>query len=57
MKPLIAALFVSYLVTWLSGIFNARQTRLPRNQSRMLHFSCTLVTCTILTILVVKVLF
>jgi hypothetical protein len=51
MKPLLVALTVSYLVTWLFGIFNARQTSMDKSKARMLHFGCSLATCTLLTCL------
>ncbi|CAD7288418.1 hypothetical protein [Campylobacter suis] len=57
MNTLLIVLFVSYLVTWLSGIWMSRQKSMEHKKARAIHFSCTLVTCVLLTTYVVSVLF
>ena len=44
MSPLLMALIVSYLITWFSGFYIARQTRLERAKARRLHFGLSLIT-------------
>ncbi|MGG7048801.1 MULTISPECIES: hypothetical protein [unclassified Campylobacter] len=57
MNTLLIVLFVSYLVTWLSGIWMSRQKSMEHNKARAIHFSCTLVTCVLLTTYATLVLF
>ncbi len=50
MKTLLVALTVSYVITWLCGIFIARQTTLQPSTARRIHLGLSLVTCTLLGI-------
>lgn len=53
MKTLLLTAVASYLVTWCSGIFIARRSNMDRKKARTLHFSLSLITCTLLTATVV----
>ena len=44
MKAILIALLISYLVTWCSGIFIARQTVMSRKQARNVHLGLSLIT-------------
>jgi hypothetical protein len=50
MKTLLIALTASYLVTWCSGIFIARQKSIAPGKARLIHLGLSLVTCTLLGI-------
>jgi hypothetical protein len=57
MKALLIGAAASYLVTWCSGIYIARQTSMDRIKARRIHLGLSLVTCTVLTAYVLLVLF
>lgn len=44
MKNLTALLTISYLITWFSGIYNARQKRFDPVVMRRTHLGLSLVT-------------
>lgn len=50
MKPLLVALTVSYVLTWLYGIYTARQAGIKPATARKIHLALSLVTCTLLGI-------
>lgn len=50
MKSLLVALTVSYVLTWLCGIYTARQTSFKPATARRIHLALSLVTCTLLGI-------
>ncbi|HQO39354.1 MAG TPA: hypothetical protein PK986_02690 [Spirochaetota bacterium] len=50
MKSLLLALTVSYVITWLFGIYTARQKRFEIATARKIHLALSLVTCTLLGI-------
>lgn len=48
MKILLIALTASYIVTWCSGIFIARQKSFKPERARLVHLCLSLVTCTLI---------
>lgn len=44
MNGILIALIASYILTWLSGLYISRQTRMNRAAARRLHFTLSLGT-------------
>ncbi len=50
MKTLLVALTVSYVITWICGIYIARQKAISPAVAGKIHLGLSLVTCTLLGI-------
>jgi len=44
LEKIVALLTVSYLATWLSGLYNAKQSRFNRDVIRRVHLGLSLIT-------------